>query len=218
MTPAHGGVVPAARPTPSAATIDTWLPQTQCTRCGYPHCRAYADAIARGEADINRCPPGGETTLAGLAQLLDTSARPLDPGVGPSTPRLLARVIEAQCIGCTLCLKVCPVDAIVGAPRRMHTVIAAQCTGCELCVPPCPVDCIELAAAPAPSAGGGRWPDFTHSETEAARRHAERRRRRLARSGEPQSSSAAPAPSVSAAMRREIAAAVARVRRRRGGV
>jgi electron transport complex protein RnfB len=127
--------------------IDALLPQTQCGRCTFPGCRPYAQAIAKGEADINRCPPGGEATIQALATLLGREPRPLDPEVGPSKPRQVAWIDESRCIGCARCLPPCPVDAIVGAKRFMHTVIAAQCTGCELCLPPCPVDCIELRPA-----------------------------------------------------------------------
>jgi len=130
--------------TPLASRIDALLPQTQCTRCGYPTCRAYADAIARGDSDINHCPPGGIEGVAALAQLLGRVAMPLDPANGSEGPPLVAVVDEAICIGCTKCIQACPVDAIVGAAKRMHTVIAAECTGCELCLPPCPVDCIAL--------------------------------------------------------------------------
>lgn len=127
-----------------ATRIDALLPQTQCTRCGYPTCRAYADAIAADEADINRCPPGGAEGIAALAALLGVPPKPLDPATGAEGPALVAVIDESICIGCTKCILACPVDAIVGAAKRMHTVIAAECTGCELCVPPCPVDCIDL--------------------------------------------------------------------------
>ena len=130
-----------------AARIDALLPQTQCGQCRYPGCRPYAAAIASGEADIDRCPPGGEATLRALAALLDRAPRPLDPAFGVTKPPQVAWIDEDRCIGCARCLPACPVDAIVGASRQMHTVIAAQCTGCELCLPPCPVDCIELRPA-----------------------------------------------------------------------
>jgi electron transport complex protein RnfB len=133
--------------------IDALLPQTQCAQCRYPGCRPYATAIASGEADIDRCPPGGETTVRALAELLGRMPRPVDPQYGLTKPPLVARIDEDRCIGCALCLPACPVDAIVGAPRFMHTVIESQCTGCELCLPPCPVDCITMlplaAVAPA---------------------------------------------------------------------
>jgi len=133
--------------------IDALLPQTQCALCRYPGCRPYAAAIASGEADIDRCPPGGETTVRALAELLGRAPRPVDPQYGPTKLPLIARIDEDRCIGCALCLPACPVDAIVGAPRFMHTVIKSQCTGCELCLPPCPVDCITMlplaAVAPA---------------------------------------------------------------------
>jgi electron transport complex protein RnfB len=129
---------------PLAARIDALLPQTQCTRCGYPTCRDYAEAIARDEADIDRCPPGGAEGVAALAALLGTAPKPLDPKYGIEAPPLVVVIDEAVCIGCTKCIQACPVDAIVGAAKRMHTVIADECTGCELCLPPCPVDCIAL--------------------------------------------------------------------------
>jgi electron transport complex protein RnfB len=126
--------------------IDGLLPQTQCRRCRYPACRPYAQAIARGEADINRCPPGGDAGIRALAKLLARPVLPLDPDCGVESPRVVALIREAECIGCTKCIQACPVDAIVGGPKLMHTVIAEHCTGCELCLPPCPVDCIDLVA------------------------------------------------------------------------
>lgn len=129
-----------------AARIDALLPQTQCTRCGYPTCGAYADAIAAGETDINHCPPGGADGVAALAALLGRATKSLDPANGIEAPPLVAVIDEAVCIGCTKCIQACPVDAIVGAAKRMHTIVAAECTGCELCLPPCPVDCIALVA------------------------------------------------------------------------
>ena len=126
------------------ARIDALLPQTQCTRCGYPTCRSYAEAIVDGEADIDRCPPGGAEGVVALATLLGRAPKPLDPARGIEGPPVVAVVIESLCIGCTKCIQACPVDAIVGAAKRMHAVIESECTGCELCLPPCPVDCIEL--------------------------------------------------------------------------
>ena len=125
--------------------IDALLPQTQCTRCGFDGCRPYAAAIAEGRADIDRCPPGGETGVSALAALLGRATKPLSPEVGEPMPPRVAVIDEDACIGCTKCIQACPVDAIVGASKHMHTVIASWCTGCELCIPPCPVDCIVMA-------------------------------------------------------------------------
>ena len=127
-----------------ADQINLLLPQTQCAQCGYPGCRPYALAVANGEAEINQCPPGGETGIAALADLLGKEVIPLNEEYGIEKPILYALIREVECIGCTLCIKACPVDAIVGSARLMHTVIQDHCTGCELCVPPCPVDCIDL--------------------------------------------------------------------------
>jgi electron transport complex protein RnfB len=139
-----------ASPNELAARIDALLPQTQCRQCGYAACLPYAEAIAAGQAEINRCPPGGARGIAALATMLGRAALPLDPACGVERPRTLAVVDEANCIGCTLCIQACPVDAIVGAAKQLHTVLTAQCTGCELCLPPCPVDCIELVPHPVP--------------------------------------------------------------------
>ncbi len=130
-----------------AERIDALLPQTQCTKCGYPSCRAYAEAIAKGEAGINQCPPGGEAGIRKLAALLGREYKPLDPKNGIERPRRVAVIDEARCIGCTLCIQACPVDAIVGAAKLMHSVVTDLCSGCDLCVPPCPVDCIEMVPA-----------------------------------------------------------------------
>jgi electron transport complex protein RnfB len=157
--------------------IDAVLPQTQCEQCGYHGCRPYAEAIARDQADINQCPPGGSAGIRALAALLGRVEKPLDPNHGMEKPRTLARVVEADCIGCTKCIQVCPVDAIVGASKLMHTVIADMCTGCELCVPACPVDCIVLEPMPISQAQ-----DPVHAN--AARGHFERREARLARERE----------------------------------
>ena len=129
---------------PLVEKIDAILPQTQCGQCGFPGCRPYAQAIANNEVDINRCPPGGETTIIALADLLGREPKPLDPERGEEKPPMVAVIDENTCIGCTLCIQACPVDAILGAAKQMHTVIAPECTGCELCVAPCPVDCIDM--------------------------------------------------------------------------
>jgi len=131
-----------------AARIDALLPQTQCRRCGFDACRPYAQALARGETALNRCPPGGAALIDELAALLDRPAIPLDPSCGLETPPRVAWIDEPACIGCARCIEPCPTDAIVGARKRMHTVIAADCNGCELCVPACPVDCIHMIPAP----------------------------------------------------------------------
>ena len=130
-----------------ADRIDAVLPQTQCTRCGFAACRPYAEALAAGTSDINRCPPGGDAVVATLATLTGRATRPLDPDCGAAGPLLVAVIDEAACIGCTLCIAACPVDAIVGAQKRMHAVLPSLCSGCELCVAPCPVDCIALLPA-----------------------------------------------------------------------
>lgn len=127
-----------------AFLIDQALPQTQCSRCGYPDCAGYAQAIATDQAPINQCPPGGQEGVQRLAALTGQPEQPLNPRFGIEGPLTVARIDENWCIGCTLCIKACPVDCIAGASKRMHTVIEAQCTGCELCVPACPVDCIAM--------------------------------------------------------------------------
>jgi electron transport complex protein RnfB len=135
-----------------AARIAALLPQTQCTRCGFPGCAPYAAAIASGAAPINQCPPGGSTTIRALAALLGRPVLALNPEHGAESPPRVAWIDESRCIGCARCLAPCPVDAIIGAAKFMHTVVSERCTGCELCLPPCPVDCIELRDAPAPAA------------------------------------------------------------------
>lgn len=129
---------------PLVQKIDAILPQTQCGQCTYPGCKPYATAIAAGEADINQCPPGGEEGIRKLAELLGVEPKPLNAEHGVTKPKSLAVIDENICIGCTLCIQACPVDAILGAAKHMHTVIAAECTGCELCLAPCPVDCISM--------------------------------------------------------------------------
>ena len=139
--------------------INRLLPQTQCAQCGYPGCRPYAEAIARGDA-INKCPPGGQATIDQLAGLLGREPQSPDPDYGTEAPAAVASIREAECIGCTLCVAACPVDAIIGAAQQMHTVIESDCTGCDLCREPCPVDCIDLLEQPAPQV-----PAFPEYET-----------------------------------------------------
>jgi Na+-translocating ferredoxin:NAD+ oxidoreductase subunit B len=172
----------AANPIEGAAllswidSIDAVLPQTQCTRCGYPDCRGYATAIAEGQADINRCPPGGAEGIARLSALTRHAVQALDPGRGTEGPRALAVIDEAWCIGCTLCIQACPVDCIIGAPKVMHTVIDDQCTGCDLCVPVCPVDCIAMIPV---THGRTGWRAWSVEQAQAARdRYAARKLRR----------------------------------------
>lgn len=129
---------------PIVDKIDGVLPQLQCGQCGYPGCRPYAEAVANDEADINLCPPGGDAGVRALAELLDKEYKPLSAEHAEEKPKLLAVIKEELCIGCTLCIQACPVDAILGTSKQMHTVIASECTGCELCVEPCPVDCIDM--------------------------------------------------------------------------
>ena len=208
-----------------AQRIDALLPQTQCTRCGYPDCRSYAEAVAAGEAALDQCPPGGAEGIRQLAELLGQPARPLNPEFGDEGPRRVVYIEEATCIGCTLCIQACPVDAIVGAPKRMHAVIEADCTGCELCLPVCPMDCIALEEV---SAGATGWAAWSPAQAGAARARHAGRQVRLAREALEQddrlnAQGAAPAPvnaKASAASstddpkRAAIAAALARARLR----
>ncbi|TFZ00649.1 electron transport complex subunit RsxB [Ramlibacter henchirensis] len=161
-----------------AARLHAALPQTQCTRCGYPDCESYARAMARGEADINQCPPGGAEGIQRLAALTGRPPLPLNPANGVEGPRTVAVIDEAWCIGCTLCLKACPTDAILGVHKRMHTVIEPYCTGCELCVPVCPVDCISLENVTGDRAG---WQAWSAEQAEMALDRYEARKQRLAR-------------------------------------
>ena len=158
--------------------IDAALPQTQCTRCGFPDCRAYAEAIDTGAAGIDRCPPGGEEGVARLAALMDRRAGPIDPTHGTEGPRRLAVIVESACIGCTRCIEACPVDCIVGAARQMHTVIESLCTGCELCLPACPVDCIVLEDA---TPGLSGWAAWSPAQAAQARTRYQARQRRRER-------------------------------------
>jgi electron transport complex protein RnfB len=161
-----------------ADRIEDLLPQTQCTKCGYAGCRPYAEAVATGEASYNQCPPGGAQGIARLAGLLGKPVIGLNPANGEERPRPVAVIDETLCIGCTLCMKACPVDAIVGAPKLMHTVVAELCTGCDLCVPPCPVDCIEMVPVTGERTGWDAWSD---AQAHAARERHDRRSARLER-------------------------------------
>ncbi len=188
-----------------ANTIDALLPQTQCGRCGYDGCQPYAQALAAGECDLNRCPPGGERTIAALAALLGRPARLLDPQCGPAPPPQRAWIDPAVCIGCTKCIQACPVDAIVGAGKHLHGVIAQECNGCGLCVAPCPVDCIHLLLQPAES-----------SERRAAlatinrRRYDARQRRLAAKTAAAPPMPSGPSPEVQTALARARALLAAR--------
>lgn len=146
--------------------IEDLLPQTQCTKCGYPACRPYAEAIAAGTANYNQCPPGGTEGIQRLAALLGKPVIPLNPVNGVERPRPVAVIDEALCIGCTLCIQACPVDAIVGAAKQMHTVLPELCTGCDLCVAPCPVDCIAMVEA---TPGKTGWDAWSQEQADAAR-------------------------------------------------
>jgi electron transport complex protein RnfB len=161
-----------------ARRIDAVLPQTQCTRCGYPDCAAYAQAIAAGEAGINQCPPGGAEGVARLAALTGQPVTPLNPANGIEGPLTLAVIDEAWCIGCTLCIKACPTDAIVGSNKLMHTVVEPYCTGCELCIPVCPVDCISLEVVSGERTG---WHAWTADQAAQGRERYQQRKLRLAR-------------------------------------
>ena len=158
--------------------IDAALPQTQCTRCGFPDCFSYAQAIAAGEASINQCPPGGADGVVRLAAITGLPAKPLNPEHGVEGPLTVALIDEDWCIGCTLCIKACPVDAIVGSNKWMHTVIEPHCTGCELCLPVCPVDCISLEVVSDVRTGWGAW---SATQAHSGRERYQQRQLRLSR-------------------------------------
>ena len=151
------------------------LPQTQCTRCGYPDCAAYAQAIADEQANINQCPPGGAAGVRRLSAVTGHAYVELNPLNGLETPRSVVWIDENWCIGCTLCIEACPVDAIIGTHKRMHTVIESDCTGCELCLPVCPVDCMLLENVSGEASGWGAW-SATAAE-QARQRYAARQAR-----------------------------------------
>jgi electron transport complex protein RnfB len=164
-----------------ADQIEDLLPQTQCTKCGYPACLPYAEAIANGAADYNQCPPGGAEGVTRLAQLLGKPVIPLNPINGHERVRPVAVIDESLCIGCTLCIQACPVDAIMGAAKQMHTVLPDLCTGCDLCVAPCPVDCIAMVDA---TPGKTGWDAWSQQQADAARERHDFRARRLRREKE----------------------------------
>lgn len=205
-----------------AARIDAALPQTQCTRCGYPDCATYAQAIASGEAAINQCPPGGAEGVARLADITGLAALPLRTEHGVESPRSVAFIDEAWCIGCTLCIKACPTDAIVGSNKRMHTVIEPYCTGCELCIPACPVDCIQLEIVSGKATG---WAAWSAPLAQQARARYQQHRQRMPLEDaeeEPVEATAESAPdsastptSAADARKAAIAAAMERARQRR---
>jgi electron transport complex protein RnfB len=160
-----------------ADRLEDLLPQTQCTKCGYDACRPYAEAIAAGTAGYNQCPPGGAEGVARLARLLGRPVIPLNPLNGQERPRPRAVIDERICIGCTLCIQACPVDAIVGAPKQMHTVLTDLCTGCDLCVAPCPVDCIDMVPVTGAATG---WDAWSAEQADSSRALHDRRLARLA--------------------------------------
>ncbi len=166
---------------PLADRIEDLLPQTQCTKCGFPACRPYAEAIADGSASYNQCPPGGAEGVARIAALLGKPVIPLNPAHGEERERPVAFIDESACIGCTLCIQACPVDAIVGAAKQMHTVIPSLCTGCDLCVPPCPVDCIAMLPV---TPGKTGWAAWSQADADAARARHDARAARLRRNKE----------------------------------
>jgi electron transport complex protein RnfB len=169
--------VPPSDPKSLADRIEDLLPQTQCTKCGYDGCRPYAEAIAAGAADINQCPPGGAEGVSRLAALTGRKVIPINPVNGVERPRAVAYIDEALCIGCTLCIQACPVDAIVGAAKQMHTVLPDLCTGCDLCVHPCPVDCIVMY----PVTESTGWAAWGQPQADAARERHDFRAMRLQR-------------------------------------
>jgi electron transport complex protein RnfB len=185
----------------TAEQIDALLPQTQCTRCGFADCHSYAQAIAANHTKINRCPPGGQEGIVRLATLTGQPIEPLDAECGQEVARQVAVIDETWCIGCTLCLDACPVDAIVGASKWMHTVIPKDCTGCELCVPSCPVDCIDMQPLQNEGPPPTGWAAWSQAQAHRAKQRYDARRERLSGHSEvsapPQEAPPSPAPSLS---------------------
>jgi len=198
--------------------IDSWLPQTQCTACGYPRCLDYAAAISKNETGINRCPPGDEVTIAGLTALLELPITELDPEVGPHQPRQTYYIDESRCIGCTLCIKACPVDAIIGTGKLMHSIIESECTGCDLCVPPCPMDCILSKACDLQPATNNRWQEYSTNETEKFRARINQRLTRLAKNIAQQQNQQPDPDLDSAQIKSEIKDALKRVQERKAAL
>lgn len=195
--------------------IDDWLPQTQCTVCGYPRCQDYAEAIFNNEANINRCPPGDDVTIAGLAALLDLPITKLDSEVGPHQQRQIYYIDEPHCIGCTLCIKACPVDAIIGTGKLMHSILEKECTGCDLCVPPCPMDCILSKPYQAVNKTDSRWQEYPANVTKKFRSRTNQRLVRLAKNTSQNEKQQAHLYLDSTRIKSEIADAVRRVQEKK---
>jgi len=206
-----------------ADSIDALLPQTQCTRCGYQGCKPYAEAIAAGQADLNQCPPGGAAGIVKLAELLGKPPKPLNPANGVEKPLEVAVIDEALCIGCTLCIQACPVDAILGAAKQMHVILNDWCTGCELCIAPCPVDCIAMVKVEPERLWGDADGALARSRYYArnARLEQEKREREATLAARTSSTTPPHAPTLAAAEARKkaiIAAAMERARAQRAAV